>query len=369
MKHIYFFGLIFIMACSSPQKKPKTESLTQNFYVGTYTDGDSRGIYKYELSEDGKMKNIGLMAESTNPSFLVKSFDGKYLVAVNEISDENSKGTVESYSILEDTLVLISRKSSGGAHPCHISINEENDILVSNYTGGNVELLKLDEQGELINLDLVQHTGKGTTTRQEAPHAHSSWFAPNGHIISADLGTNELWFSKIDDESQKLIPLELQHLAMEEGSGPRHLCFHPNSKWIYVINELNGTITQVEISAEGTYQTLSSSSTLSADFTGENYSADIHISSDGRFVYASNRGPNEIAIFQVDSTNGKLSLTTHEDTRGNWPRNFAFSPDEKFILVAHQYSNNITCFKRDQNTGLLNFFSEIEAPSPVCILF
>ncbi|NPD45709.1 lactonase family protein [Lentimicrobium sp. S6] len=366
MRNLILLSLVLLMGCENTQQLNQTTST--KFYVGTYTDKDSQGIYQYELLEDGSMKNLGLMAESENPSFLAKSNNGKYLVAVNEIANEQNHGSIESYSLLEDTLILLDKKSSGGAHPCFVTVNEEGFVLAANYTGGNVALLKLHELGELEELDMQIHQGKGSTARQEAPHAHSAWFAPNQeHIIAVDLGTNELWFSKIEDN--KFTPLPQQKLAMEEGAGPRHLCFHPNRKWIYVLNELHGTITLVETDKNGTYQTRSSISTLEKGFTGDNSSADIHISADGKYVYASNRGPNNIAIFKVEEKTGKLDLLSHQSTNGNWPRNFSFSPDEKYILIAHQYSNNITCFKRDAQTGLLEFVSEITAPSPVCVLF
>jgi 6-phosphogluconolactonase len=370
MKLSYFLlGLLFV-SCNGPQQTEENELQSIEFFVGTYTNGDSQGIYKYELSKEGQIKNLGLMAQTENPSYMAKSVDGAFLVVVNEISDENKEARVESYKILEDSLILIDQKTSGGAHPCQVSINGDGFVAVANYSGGNVGLLKMDEKGKLSNLDVQQHIGKGTdSTRQEGPHAHSVYFYPRQHqLISADLGTNELWFSEIDLKNEKLKPIG-ENLKMEEGAGPRHICFHPNMKWFYVINEMHGSITHVEIMEDGSYQTRSTISTLKADFNAENYSADIHISSDGRFVYASNRGPNEIAIFKVDDKNGQLSLLSHVPTKGNWPRNFTLSPDEKFLLVAHQYSNNICCFKRDAQSGLLEFVSEIEAPNPVCLLF
>lgn len=367
MKILYYilpFSLLFY-SCSNQIKEK--ESFW--FYIGTYTNGDSKGIYQYELSEEGQMKKLGLLVEAENPSYLAKSLNGEFLIAVSEVSDEHQEGRVQSYQILEDSLILIDQKSSGGAHPCHVSINSDGYIVVSNYTGGNVALLKQDEQGKLKELDVQQHYGQGTDTiRQNEPHAHSAYFYPQQHqIISADLGTNELWLSEIDFETQKL--KQKENIKMEDGAGPRHLCFHPNHQWIYVLNEMHGSITQLELLEEGSYQTRSTISTLTEDFKGDNYSADIHISSDGRFVYATNRGPNEIAIFQVDEQNGSLHLLSHVSTKGNWPRNFTLSPDEKFLLVAHQYSNNICCFKRNIETGMLEFVSEVEAPNPVCLLF
>jgi len=363
--------LIFIAGCQSNKKETLLENNSQSFYVGTYTDGDSKGIYKYSLSADGMLQKISLAATSDNPSFLAKSANGKYLLAVNEISNKDTVGTVTSYLIEEDTLTFINRSSSGGAHPCFVTTNNTDYVLAANYSGGNIGLLKLNKQGALTPLlDLQQHSGKGITARQEGPHAHSTWFAAKGiNIISVDLGTNELWFSQLDTLNKKLIPTEQHTLKMAPGDGPRHLAFHPNNKFIYVLNELNNTITLVEKDSTGHYKTGMSISMLPDNYIEKNKGADIHISSDGNFLYASNRGHNSIVIYKVDETNGALKFLAHEATRGDAPRNFSLSPDENYLLVANQFTNNIISFKRDKATGLLQFVDAIDAPTPVCILF
>ncbi len=368
---IYLSFVLILISCQSKKgnNSPKKEHST--FYVGTYTDGKSKGIYKYALKKNGDLEKIGLAAKTENPSFLTISNDKKYLIAVNEISNKDTVGTVSSFLIKGDSLQPISNISSGGAHPCHISINDQNYITIANYTGGNVGLLRLNENGGLSNLlDVQQHTGKGTTDRQEAPHAHSSWFVPGSDdIISVDLGTNELWFSKLDISSQKLQASTQQKLKMVDGAGPRHVTIHSNNKWIYVLNELNGTITLVQKNTKGIYEKGFTISTLPKDYTETNSSADIHISQDGNFVYASNRGHNTIAIFKTNSLNGELTLVGHEPTRGDAPRNFSLSLEDDYVLVANQNSNNIISFARNIDTGLLTFIDEIEAPKPVCILF
>lgn len=363
--------LITTLGCQKADKKQVQENKTYSFFVGTYTNGDSQGIYKYNLQKDGKLSRKGLAAISDNPSFLAKSTDSKYLIAVNEISDKDNVGSVESFLIQGDTLKLINKSSSGGAHPCFVTVNEAGYVLTANYTGGNVGLLQLNSQGELTGLlDLQQHAGSHTTDRQKGPHAHSTWFTPkNNDVISVDLGTNELWFSMLDIEAQKLVPSNPNTLAMEPGAGPRHLAFHPNGKWLYVVNELNGTVTLVEKTIADTYQIKGSFSTLPVDYNKPNSCADIHISSDGKFLYASNRGHNSIAIFKVNNDDGTLAPVAHEATRGDGPRNFSLTPDGNFLLVANQHSNNIISFKRNAVTGLLEFIDEIKAPTPVCILF
>ena len=346
----------------------KIEKLT-SFYVGTYTNGESKGVYKYQINNLGKLSKIGLVVETNNPSFITKTKDNKTLIAVDE-ANENGTGFVKSYQIKKDTLIFKSKSKSGGAHPCFISVNEENQVLVANYSGGNIGYLKVDNQNGLTNLlDIQHHTGKGTTSRQEAPHAHSTWFHPSKkEIISVDLGTNELWFSKIDAKENKLLLSTQSKLKMAEGAGPRHLTFHPNQKWIYVLNELNNTVSLVK-EKKDKYYVETSISMLPKDFSEFSKGADIHISNNGKFLYASNRGHNSIVIYKVNSNDGTLKLVGFESVKGVSPRNFVLTPDNKFLVVANQDTSNMVSFRRDTKTGKLTFVSEIEAPNPVCILF
>lgn len=338
-----------------------------NFYVGTYTNQDSRGIYEYQLKADGSLEKLGLVAESHNPSFLAKDSTGSMLLAVNE----EKEGGVESYVIEEDTLRLVSRKSSGGAHPCFITINSRGYVLTANYGDGTVGLLRLSAAGELSGpLDVQQHTGQGTTDRQQGPHAHSVWIGEDERdVLSVDLGTNELWFSRIDTATNALEFSDPRTLNMSPDQGPRHMAFHASGKWAYVLNELSSTVTVLEKSAEGAYSRRASVSTLPSGFSEENTGADIHLSSDGRFLYASNRGHNSLVIYEVSPSDGSLRVVGHESTLGDGPRNFAMSPDGRYVVVANQKTSNIVSFERDQERGTLSPVGQIDAPTPVCILF
>jgi len=362
--------LLLLSGCQTNKNETTQENNSYSFFVGTYTDMESRGIYKYLLQKDGSLKHVGLVAISDNPSFLAMSADKKFLLAVSEINNVGV-GSVESFLITDDSLTFISRSSSGGAHPCFVAVNEDGFVLAANYTGGNVGLLRLNKKGELTALlDVQTHTGSDTREQQQTPHAHAAWFEPvDNNIISVDLGTNELWFSHLDTTLQKLIPSDPQKLGMQPGAGPRHLVFHPNGKWIYVVNELDCTVTLVRKSDTGNYKKSVSISTLPIGYTEPNTCADIHISSDGKFVYASNRGHNTIVIYDVNAGDGSLNLIGHQPTNGYVPRNFSLSPDDKYLLVANQHTNNIVSFKRDKTTGLLKYVGQIEAPTPVCILF
>ncbi|WP_165749771.1 lactonase family protein [Cellulophaga sp. Z1A5H] len=376
MKYSIFFLVVIMLTSCKTETKPtqSTPEVAQEmaqdatFYVGTYTDKESKGIYKYSLSADGKLAKIGLAATTNNPSFLALSPDKKFLLTVNEVAEKNT-GFVSSYQIEKDTLLFKNMSSSGGAHPCHVAINDEGYVLAANYSSGSVGLLQVDGTGKLTDLlDTQQHTGQGTTARQKGPHAHSAWFDDNT-VIAVDLGTNELWFSSINTTTNKLDSVAPFRLPMAEGAGPRHLVQHPTKKILYVLNELDNTITSLLKSGNGTYEKVQTISTIPEGFTGATKGADIHISDDGKFVYASNRGHNSIAIFSVNEDDGGLSLVGYESCRGENPRNFSLSPNNNFLIVANQDTNNLISFKRNPQTGLLTFVSEIEAPTPVCILF
>lgn len=366
--HYCFVCLLALYSCKSPEKNEKTSSLdSMKFYVGTYTDEESEGIYKYELNENGEIKLLNLVAKTENPSFLAMSKDKRHLLAVNEIA----QGKVESYSIEGDSLTLINSSDSEGASPCFIAINEEGFVLAANYSSGTVSLLHLDHDGKLsAPLDVNQHSGQGTSPRQEGPHAHSSYFGPNSNdVVSVDLGTNELLFFNLDHDSNELKPRVPYRLAMEPGAGPRHLTFHPNQKFLYVLNELNSTVSVIENTTDSIYKIKENYSTLSNEFKEMNSGADIHISSDGKFLYASNRGHNSIAIFAVESEGEELRLIDNISTEGEWPRNFSLSPDNRFLVVANQHSDNLVSFKRNDETGQLELIMSVNAPSPVNVLF
>lgn len=367
MKKISILIVITLFfSCSMSKIKEKEVS---NFYVGTYTDGESEGIYQYQLNTDGKLKLIGLATKTNNPSYLAKTKDNKILLAVDE-TNENGTGFVNSFRIEKDSLVFVSKSKSGGAHPCFVSVNDDNQVLVANYSGGNVGFLQVDNQNGLTNLLAVQqHLGNDTNPKQQKPHAHFAKFHPTkNEIIAVDLGTNQLWFSEIDETKKGLVFKNQKTLNMMDGAGPRHLTFHPNKKWLYVVNELNNTVSLVK-GKDNLYVVNQTIAMLPKDFKKYSKAADIHISKDGQFVYASNRGHESIVIYKVNQQNGTLKLVGFQDVKGKHPRNFSLSPDDNFLLVANKDSNNIVSFKRDFKTGKLVFVSEVFAPNPVCVLF
>lgn len=355
------------MSC---KETPPTDS-SKSFYIGTYTKAESKGIYQAEINAEGQFANLKLLASTENPSFMAYTKNRKFLVAVNEATAEGeSNGSISSFQIENDSLVLIDKIHSYGDNPCHVTVTEDNYVITSNYTGGNLVLSQLGPNGKLTYLDSKEHTGGTTHPRQEKAHVHSTWIHPETKdIIAVDLGTNDLWFYELDPSKNRLMPKEQQKLALDSVAGPRHLTFHPkNPNWIYVLNELNATVSLVTYE-NGKYNLKSTANMLRETPEGYNASADIHISKDGKFLYASNRGYNAISVLEINSKDGSLTLIDVHEIPGSWPRNFSFSPDEDYLIYANEWTNNIFSLKRDSEKGTLTLTDSIQVPNPVMILF
>ncbi|THH40002.1 lactonase family protein [Neolewinella litorea] len=364
---ISLFLLLILAACTTPpQTTAMPEPIPTSFFLGTYNDPGVHepGIYRFTLDAQGNLANQGRVAEATNPSFLSYNADRSIVVSVEQLSGE--PGRVASFAVDEDELRSLNRQTAGGEGPCHVNVSANGFVTVANYGSGNLELLRLQADGTLTPpLDLQDHRQRGA----ETPHAHSSYFLnDDSEVLAVDLGTDEVWHYRLDAVSNKLLPASPPAVAMQEGAGPRHLDLHPNGRWIYVINELNSTVTQISREGES-LKVIESWSTLPEDFTGESFCADIHISSDGKFLYGSNRGHNSIVVYRIDQESGALTPLEYESVAGDWPRNFALSPAEDFLIVANQRSKNLTSLRRNKETGMLDFVDSTKAPIPVCILF
>ncbi|MDP3643569.1 MAG: lactonase family protein [Bacteroidota bacterium] len=346
-------------------------------YVGTYTKGMADGIFVYSFNDrNGKLVDLKMPAVSNNPSFLTISGDKKYLYAVGEIADpdKDHSGGVSAFRIEENgKLSFLNHVQTHGANPCHVCLSPDGKKLVaSNYTGGNLSLFNVLPDGRLTALmQKIQHIGSGPFPgRQTEPHAHSAQFDASGKLLfAADLGIDELKIYSVGMGDNPLKPDSQPFIKLPPGSGPRHFDFSPDGRFIYVINELSSTVT-VLMKYGAEWKTIQTIKTLPKDFEGESWCADIHVSSDGRYVYGSNRGHNSIAVFTRDNTSGKLEMVQTVSVEGNWPRNFTFDPTGQFLLVANQRSNDITVFRVDEISGKLKF-TGIKVPneSPVCLQF
>lgn len=349
-------------------------------YVGTYTTGKSEGIYLYRLDlSSGELKHVATTKGVVNPSFLALAPSRRYLYAVNEVGDFAGKksGAVSAFAVDQKTgaLQLLNQQPSLGADPCYVDVAAgDKFVLIANYTGGNVTVFPVQRDGSLGEAtDMKQARGSSINReRQEGPHAHCIVLDPtNRFAYSCDLGTDKIMIFRFDARNGKLLPDEPPWVQVKPGTGPRHLVFHPSGNYVFVLNELSSTVTAFTRDPEkGSLAELQTLTTLPKDFTGTNTSADIHVSSDGRFLYCSNRGHDSIAIFTIDPRHGALTSVGHESTRGMTPRNFALDPTGAFLLVANQKSDNIVVFRLDQKTGRLSSTDQVgEVPSPVCLKF
>lgn len=364
MKKIVFVlaTILLFMNCTEAEK-----SLPTPLYVGTYTNGDSKGIYRLSFdTASGELSGKTLVAEMENPSFLKFSPDNQYLYAVEETDSYNAAGgAVFAFAVEDSTLQLLNTRGTGGAHPCHVAVSENGrEVAVSNYTGGNLALFTIDKTGRLNeDKQIIDHQVLDTT---KTPHVHMAKFLGTT-VFTADLGLGGVkQYTKKDGD---YVPATQASLDVTEGAGPRHFVFSKNKKFLYVINELNSTVSTFEVDATGKYTEINTVSTLAEGYKGKNSCADIHLSPDGNFLYGSNRGENTIVIFSVAENTGKLTLVDRASVHGDWPRNFNIDPTGNYLLVANQKSNNISVFKRNVADGTLSFQNEMKMGSPVCLEF
>jgi 6-phosphogluconolactonase len=344
-------------------------------FVGTYTNKGSKGIYVYKFdAATGKAQLVSNTDGIVNPSYLAIAPDEKHIYAVTETATNND-GSISAFSFdrTNGNLSFINKQSSGGANPCYITVNKTNKwVIVANYTGGSLSAFPINANGSLQPYSqLLQHTGSGPNKqRQEKSHVHSTVFSPEqDYLFSPDLGEDKVYTYKFNPADAK--PLSAGNppfTATEPGSGPRHFTFHPNSKYAYVIEEMSGNVTAYKY-RKGKLSFMQRIAAHPSAYRGAIGSADIHVSPDGKFLYASNRGDeNTIAIFSIDRKSGKLSSVGYQSTLGKTPRNFIIDPTGNYLLVANQATDNIVVFKRDKQTGLLtNTGEQVKVSVPVCI--
>lgn len=347
-------------------------------YVGTYTRGKSKGIYVFRYRPaDGTLGALELAAETTSPSFLALHPNRRFLYAVNEVNTYEAKpaGSVSAFSIDAGTgkLNALNRVSSGGTGPCHLVVDKTGKcICVADYGSGSVAVFQLRQNGALgESSDFDQHSGSSVDPqRQTGPHAHETVISPdNRFLFVPDLGLDQIVIYRLDAAHGKLS--DRRSVKVQAGSGPRHIAFHPSGHYAYVLSEMGGLITAFRYdAANGALDQFQTISTLPTDFKGTNGSAEIQIHPNGKFLYASNRGPDTIAVFQINASSGALTPSGHVSTQGKTPRNFVIDPAGKFLLAENQDSDSIVTFQIDPAKGTLTPTGHMtECGAPVCIVF
>jgi len=362
-------------AASSTPATPAAPAKTSDYFVfyGTADGGADHGISLGHFNADtGVLTTPTLAAQAEGPSFFTLSADGKHLYSCYE-----KAGKVAAYEIDPATraLKLLNIVSSGGAGPCHISLDKTGHYaLVANYDSGSLAVIAIKADGSLGDqTGADQHTGKGPdASRQDGPHAHCIITDPtNKFVLCTDLGTDKITIYKFDDKTGKISVNDPAFATVKPGAGPRHLLFNPNGKVLYCITEMGATVNSFNWdSAKGALTEFQSISTLPADFKDFNKDAELAISPNGKFLYASARGHDAIAVFAIDPATSGLSLVQDASAGGKTPRYFSFDPSGKWMIVGHQDSNTVAVFSVDDKTGkLTQKGAAIAAPGPICMQY
>ncbi len=366
---------------SLPQTSEKAAARTHYLaYVGTYTTKtESKGIYAYEFDSDtGKLTPKGVAAETPDPSWVAVHPSGKYVYAANEAGKASA---VSAFAIdpKSGKLKLLNQIPSLGEDPCYLSFAKSAKyVLVANYSSGTIAVFPILADGRL-----GEHTAfvkdQGATgpnkERQEAPHAHWIGVTPgNLFAFVADLGLDEIMMYRFDGNTGSLVPHEPAFATLDPGAGPRHVALHPSGRFVYVMNELKSTVTVFSSAAQKKNQPYlvpqQQISALPKNFTGRNDAAEVAVHPNGRFLYASNRGHDSIAVFAIDDGRGTLTPVADVPTGGNEPRHFAIDPSGNYLLAENQLSNNIVVFRINPATGGLTPTGQVvEVPSPVNLTF
>jgi 6-phosphogluconolactonase len=342
--------------------------------IGTYSSISNDGIFCYDFnSQTGEFNLKSKISGVENPSYLAISHDGNHVYAANEVKN----GTISSFLFNPSSgeLSFVNKVSTGGSSPCYVSVDDKSKfVFAGNYSSGNLAAVSLNDDGSLgTEPQFIKHEGSSIDKgRQQGPHVHCTVLSPdNKYLLTADLGIDKINIYKIDPSmiSTPLTPAKQEFVAVKPGSGPRHITFHPNSKFAYLIQEMAGMITVFDYK-DGKLTEKQTITMLAPDFKGKVGAADIHVSPDGKFLYGSNRGEaNEIVIYSIDKK-GLLTLVGHQPTLGKSPRNFVIDPSGKYLLVANQDNNEIVFFTIDQKTGLLTpSGAKIQVNKPVCLKF
>lgn len=365
-------------------------SRAQSYYllVGTYTNlgstsaappkdsTGSKGIYVFRWdAATGKATFLSNTTGVVNPSFLAVAPDRQHVYACTD-SRMVKQGSITAFGIDREKgeLKFINKEPAGGDNPVYVSIHKSGRwAAVANYTGGNLSVFHIRGDGAVLPyVQNFQHTGHSINKqRQEGPHVHSVIFSPdNMNLYAQDLGEDSISIYTFESANPKPLKGPEEKVALPPGSGPRHMTFHPNGRYAYLVEEMGGCVDAYRYyPGTGHLQLLQRIAAHPDTAKGTFKSADIHVSPDGRFLYASNRGEeSNIAIFAVDPDHGNLRLIGYESVLGREPRNFMIDPTGQFLLVANQDSNTIIVFRIDKQTGLLHPTGEkLDVPSPSCL--
>jgi 6-phosphogluconolactonase len=375
-------ALTFIFLAAAAAFTDKLPAATSDcwVYFGTYTTGQSKGIYVTRLDAAGRLTEPRLAAASVNPSFLAADPTRRFLYAINEVNNSGGKklGDVAAYSINAQTgeLAELNRQLSGGDVLCHVQVDATGKtVLVASYGGGSVSAFPVNADGSLGKVSsFIQHHGSSVNPQnQKGPHAHCVVTDPaNRFAFVCDLGMDKVMSYRLDAANATLTPNEPAFAALAPGVGPRHLAFHPNGKFAYVVNEMGCNVVAFDYDATrgalAEIQTISPFAEEKSDpgCTG----AEIVAHPSGKFLYSSTRGLNVISVFSIDAASGKLTHVENIPSGGKTPRAFNLDPTGQWLFAANQNSDSIVVFRVDAATGRLTPTGQtVTVGNPSCIVF
>lgn len=377
---LLFISLLFGIVLMSCSQELQTAGPNEYVYVGTFPDDENDGLYVFQFDRiTGDMEEIQTISDREGPNFQAIHPGNKFLYSVSgdPFSENEPYGTLSAYSIDADTgkLQLLNEQSVHGRGTAHVSVDPLGEfVYVSNYGEGNLVVYRVNEDGSVSEaLDIVQHEGISINEqRQQNPHVHSAIPSPDGRFIYvSDLGIDQIKIYEINRDTAEISPAAMPFFQNEPGSGPRHFTIHNNGRYAYSVEELSVTVAALKVAPEdGSLEQVQRLSLLPEGTERDDSmsGADIHISPDGRFLYASVRGENLIAIYSINVENGELSLVGHESTVGSHPRNFMIDQKGEFLLVANRDNDHVVVFRIDQESGELNFTGiEVNVPKAVCV--
>lgn len=374
------FLLIWALATTLPFTKATAQAKdTDILYVGTFSERGSQGIYVYRMNGFADsaelVQTIGGME---SPSFLALHPDGRTLYSANRSPAVPGRdwGSIASFAVdpVSGLLTSVSERPAYGSGSCHISTDWSGAMLfVANYSAGNMAAFSLADPRHPERIGQFDYEGHSIhPTRQESAHAHACLPSPdNRYLYVTDLGTDRIYGYRLAPGKSRLRLVKKAGATVDPGSGPRHLTFHPNGRYVFLAEELSSTVSTFRYHPKtGRLTLIDRQSTLPPGFDRENAVADVHVHPNGRFLYVSNRGHNSVAIFSIDPATGRLTPLGHEPVHGDHPRNFTIHPGGEFLLVANRTTDNITFFRIDPATGRLSYTGqEIKVPAPVCLVW
>lgn len=366
--NLVFYAIILVMVFSGSCKNE-----TIRLYAGKFTEAGEKGFYLFDLDrKEGKFNLVSVSDAGPNPSYFCISKKNGLIYAANEVMKFNGVGgggvTTLRYDDITGGIEKINELAVPNGSPCFISLSPDGDFLfLANYTGGSVDVIKLDDKGIPARIsDSILYEGE----EGKVSHPHMISFDPAGkRIYLTDLGLDRIVIYTLDAVNGRLQQIPNGIVKLPKGSGPRHFVFNSDGKKMYVINELNSTISVFNVDANGELNLIQTLTTLREGFKGKSYCADIHIGKNGKFLYGSNRGENSIVTFRIGS-NGTLTLAGQTSCGGEWPRNFVIDPSGKYILVGNQRSGNISLFSIDEKTGIpIEPGKDFKITTPACLKF